>query len=264
MAILMVLALFKAHRSLPLADRLNSRSMLSLTITGILAIMKMFEIECFTEFCDHESRYLYNTLAVSTVGISWTVQLLCSLSILSAVPSRRGYDPDYACLSRSASPPPRPRQKRWGGKRMYAGHMLGRSSRARQARRLSLRYSAMTPPATPPNAAWRARHARCRRYRTGTPAGGNHTKSRCGRSPNPHNTASACPVLPLCRFGNESAPLDTACTNQMRNSSAGFSEARSDDTKVLFGSRTCKAESKDTFDTVPDVLYVPGMIVPAL
>ena len=147
---------------------------------------------------------------------------------------------------------------------MYAGRMLGRSGRARQARRLSLHYSAMTPPATPPNASWRTRRARCRRCRTGIPAGDNHKTSRCGRSPNPHNTTSACPALLLGRFGDESAPLDTACTNHMRNSSAGFSDARSDDTRVFFGSRTCKAESKGTFDTVPDVLYVSGMIVPAL
>ena len=42
MGILMVLALSKAHSSGPLADRLDSRPMLSLTNTGILAIITLF------------------------------------------------------------------------------------------------------------------------------------------------------------------------------------------------------------------------------
>lgn len=70
MGVVMVFPLFKAHSSLPLAKRINSQSMISLTNTGILAIMAMFEIECLTKLCEHESRYLYNTLVVSTVGIS--------------------------------------------------------------------------------------------------------------------------------------------------------------------------------------------------
>ena len=60
------------------------------------------------------------------------------------------------------------------------------------------------------------------------------------------------------------APLDTACTNHMQNSRAGFSDMAPDQTPVYFGSRTCKAEAKGTYATVPGVLYVPGMAITAL
>ena len=60
------------------------------------------------------------------------------------------------------------------------------------------------------------------------------------------------------------APLDTACTNHMRNSQAGFSDMAPDQTPVYFGSRTCKAEFKGTYASVPGVLYVPDMAIAAL
>ena len=136
--------------------------------------------------------------------------------------------------------------------------MLGRSGRVRQACRMLLYYSAVTHPIMQPSAAAltrsqvrRARRSRSRMRRTGTPAGGSRTTCRC---PNPHGTATAYPVLPCCGFGEENAPLDTACTNHMRNSSAGFSKTKQDSTKVYLGSRTCKAESKGTYATVPDIL----------
>ena len=50
----------------------------------------------------------------------------------------------------------------------------------------------------------------------------------------------------------------------MRNSRAGFSDTSPDQTPVYFGSRTCVAEAKGTYTTVPDVLYVPEMAITAL
>ena len=58
--LLLIWALMSAHRSHPLAERLNARSMFSLTITTIFAIFAIFEVECLTESCDHTLRHLYN------------------------------------------------------------------------------------------------------------------------------------------------------------------------------------------------------------
>ena len=50
----------------------------------------------------------------------------------------------------------------------------------------------------------------------------------------------------------------------MRNSQTGFSDASPDQTPVYFGSWTCVAKAKGTYATVPDILYVPEMVISAL
>ena len=80
----------------------------------------------------------------------------------------------------------------------------------------------------------------------------------------PRRIATAFPASTARCHDNDMAPLDTACTNHMRNSQAGFSDMAPDQTPVYFGSRTCKAEAKGTYATVPGVLYVPDMAITAL
>ena len=72
------------------------------------------------------------------------------------------------------------------------------------------------------------------------------------------------PALAHSIFGGEKAPLDTACTNHMRNSAIEFMDISPDDSKVFFGSQSYLEKSRGTYATVPDVLCVPGMMVTAL
>ena len=70
MGLLILLTIFKMYNSRPLSQRLSTQCMHSLTLSGILAIMAIFEVECLTELCHHEQRYLYNVSVTSMVGIS--------------------------------------------------------------------------------------------------------------------------------------------------------------------------------------------------
>lgn len=198
----------------------------------------IFDVECLTESCDHTSRHLYNTMVTLTVGFSWGVQLFCAAFAFTAVPARCEVAPRVPCLSSSASPPARLRQTRWGGKRMVARRLLGRSGRARQARMMSFRYSQISPspvrsrpmilPMNACHALRNARRARLRHMRNiaATAAGGNHTMPR---GPDLCSMAMAYPGLPTYAHDSQEAPLDSACTNHMRNSSVGFSNVTADD-----------------------------------
>ena len=105
--------------------------------------------------------------------------------------------------------------------------------------------------------------ARLRRSRLPPASARSNRAARHG--PNcPLRIATAFPASDTHCHGIDMAPLDTACTNHMRNSRAGFSDMTPNQTPVYFGSRTCKAEAKGTYATVPGVLYVPGMAITAL
>ena len=163
------------------------------------------------------------------------------------------------------------------------GRLQGRSGRLRRARRMYVAYRTPNPPRrgctrSPMHNATHARrnasrvrlrrlraasimprgrhtsmstprctcHRRMRhgsRPRLGTPAGRPHTASH---GPNLGRIAVALPALACNIFGNETAPLDTACTNHMRNSASGFTHVLPDDTKFCFGSQSCVATSRGT------------------
>jgi hypothetical protein len=115
--------------------------MYSLTVSGILTIIAIVEVEYITELCRHEQRHFYNVLVTFTMGISWCVQLLFALVYSTGSDVGRGATQATSCLSSPVSPPTQWRRKRWCGKRMYAGRLLGRSRRFRQAGCLHIRYN---------------------------------------------------------------------------------------------------------------------------
>lgn len=111
MGLLMLLTIFKMHTSRSLSQRLSTQGIYSLTLSGILAIIAIVEVECLTELCRHEQRYLYNVSVTLTVGISWCLQLLCAL--MNSTVSNVGREATRGTfrLASPASPPPHRRRK---------------------------------------------------------------------------------------------------------------------------------------------------------
>lgn len=143
---------------------------------------------------------------------------------------------------------------------MRRGRWIGRSSRGRLQRRSFVAQASRRSPLrrlchashllSATHGRRNASRTRIRRSHLALAVAGGSHSARHG--PNcPRCFAAAFPASDTHCHGNDMAPLDTACTNHMRNSRTCFSNTVPDQTPVYFGSRTCRAEAKGTYATVP-------------
>ena len=138
MSLLVLLAIVMKAASPSILWRLTTRAISPLTVSGVVITMAVVEIEHVTGYCDHQ-RHLHGVIVTAIMGLAWCVQLLLALM------NPTGWDVGHVAEQSSfrATPPASPitnwRRKRWGGKRMYADRLLGRSGRFRQARRMYIR-----------------------------------------------------------------------------------------------------------------------------
>jgi hypothetical protein len=141
MSLLVLLAVVKMAASPSISRHLTTQDISSLTISGVLTAMAIVEVEYITEFCSHEQRYLYNVIVTFAMGLSWCRQLLLALMNSTGSGVGLGATQTASRTPLSASPTKNWRRKRWGGKRMYVGRLLGRFGRFRQARRMYIHFN---------------------------------------------------------------------------------------------------------------------------
>ena len=105
---------------------LTTQDIYSLTVSSILTTIPIVEVEYITELCRHEQRHFHNVLVIFTMGIKWCVQLLFALVYSTGSGVGHRATQTTSRLPSPTSPPTNWRRKQWGGKRMFAGGLLGR------------------------------------------------------------------------------------------------------------------------------------------